>query len=379
MSQHYRFGIEEEFFVIDAASKAAQKRLPAGFRQELEERLTGDDGARGRLAGEVLPWQIEVGTAPGMSMQEVAEDLRNLRQLAGAVGEQHGLSILAAGTHPTATFDSARDTRSTRYDGMMTDLQMLAERSMVCGLHVQVELPDPDQRVDVMRRIVPYIPHFIALSTSSPFWASKQTGLLGYRLAAGDELPRTGLPEMFENNAAYERYVDALVAARMMSDSNSVWWVVRPSRTAPTLELRAPDSCTRFEDTIAIAALYRALVRFLVRNPHHNREVGTVDRAIADENKWRAQRYGIHGSFVDLTQRRAISVRDAVEGLVNLVAEDADALGSLKELLHVRTIAEQGTSADIQLAMFEEARHRTGNKRDALGTVTSWLAHTTLQ
>ncbi len=378
MAQHYQFGIEEEFFVIDSASRAIQKRLTAGFRQELAERVEGGTG-QGQLADALLPWQVGVSTAPTSSMQDAADGLRHLRQVAGMVGEQHGLGILAAGTHPTAVWDSGRDAKTSRYDAMVTDLQMLAERSMVCGLHVHVELPDPDMRVDVMRRIVPYIPHFIALSTSSPFWASKQTGLMGYRLAASDELPRTGLPEMFEDNPAYERYVNALVSARMMSDSSSVWWVVRPSRTSPTLELRAPDSCTRLEDTLAIAALYRALVRFLVRNPHHNAGVGTVDRAIADENKWRAQRYGVHGSFVDLAQRRAIAVRDAVEGLLNLVAEDADALGSLKELTQIRTIAEQGTSADMQLAMFEEARHRTGNKRDAFLAVKAWLAHTTLQ
>lgn len=376
MTQSYQFGIEEEFFVIDAASRAIHKRRPAGFHQELAERL-GRATRQGARADALLPWQVGVSTAPTASMEDAAADLRHLRHVAATVGAQHGLGILAAGTHPTAMWDSARDAKASRYDSMVTDLQMMAERSMVCGMHVHVELPDPDMRVDVMRRIVPYIPHFIALSTSSPFWASKQTGLMGYRLAASDELPRTGLPEMFEDNAAYERYVNALVSARMMSDSSSVWWVVRPSRTAPTLELRAPDSCTRLEDTLAIAALYRALVRFLVRNPHHNAGVGTVDRAIADENKWRAQRYGVHGSFVDLAQNRAIAVRDAVEGVLNLVAEDADALGSLKELMQIRTIIEQGTSADMQLAMFEEARHRTGNKRDALVAVKTWLAQTT--
>ncbi len=378
MTQRYQFGIEEEFFVIDAASRAIQKRQPADFRQELAEQVERETG-RGQLADAVLPWQIGVSTASTLSMRDAADSLRHLRQLAGTVGEQHGLGILAAGTHPTAIWDSARDAKASRNDAMGAGLQMMAERNMVCGLHVHVELPDPDMRVDVMRRIVPYIPYFIALSTSSPFWGSKRTGLMGYRLAASDELPRTGLPEMFENNADYERYVNALVSARMMSDSSSVWWVVRPSRTSPTLELRAPDSCTRLEDTLAIAALYRALVRFLVRNPYHNADVGTVDRAIADENKWRAQRYGVHGSFVDLAQRRAISVGDAVEGLLNLVAEDADALGSLNELMQIRTIAGQGTSADMQLAMFEEARHRTGNKRDALMAVKTWLAHTTLQ
>lgn len=378
MTQYYQFGIEEEFFVVDAASRAIQKRQLTGFHRELAERIEGR-ADQGPLAGGLLPWQVGVSTAFSASMQNAADDLRHLRQVAGNVGEQHGLGILAAGTHPTAVWDSARDAKGSLHDTMGTDLLIMAERRMVCGLHVHVELPDPDLRVDVMRRIVPYIPHFIALSTSSPFWASKPTGLMGYRLAASDELPRTGLPEMFENNADYERYLDALVSARMISNSSSVWWVVRPSPTSPTLELRAPDSCTRLEDTLAITALYRALVRFLVRHPQHNAGVGTVDRAIADENKWRAQRYGVHGSFVDLAQRRAIAVRDAVEGLLNLVAEDADALGSLNELMHIRTIAEQGTSADMQLAMFEEARHRTGSKREAFKAVKTWLAHTTLQ
>ncbi|QRG05852.1 carboxylate-amine ligase [Xanthobacter dioxanivorans] len=373
MSNTYKFGIEEEFFVVDANTKSVQRRMPSGFFGELKEHL-GDS-----ISVEMLQSQLEIATQPTTGTGSALDQLKDLRRTVANVAAGHGLGVIAAGTHPTATWDGVRATRANRYDGVMNELKMLGERNMVCGLHVHVELPDPDERVNVMRRLVPYIPHFIALSTSSPFWGAKQTGLMGYRLAAYDELPRTGLPEMFESAAAYERYVDALVSARAITDSSYVWWTIRPSRKLPTLELRAPDSCTRVADTVAIAALFRALVRFLVRNPHHNRDVGAVDRAIADENKWRAQRYGIHGSFVDLGERRALSVRDAVDGIVHLVGEDAEALGCLDALMHVRTIAEGGTSADVQLAVYQEALHRTGKRNEALDAVKTWLAHATLQ
>lgn len=370
---HYRIGIEEEVFVVDAATKAVARRVPKGFLAALSEAL-GD-----AVDGAFAPAQLEMTTRPGTAMGCALDELTSLRQAAAEVAAEHGLAFIAAGTHPTAAWEGGRQPGAKRSESVMTDFKMIGERAMVCGLSVRVELPDPDARVDVMRRMVPYVPHFIALSTSSPFWGSRQTGLMGYRLAAHDEMPRTGLPQMFETHTDYERYVEAMVAARAIADSSHVWWAIRPSPGQPTLELRAPDSCTRVADSIAIAALFRALARFLVRNPHHNREVGAVDRAIADENKWRAQRYGVHGSFVDLAQRRAVSVRDAVEGLVTLVAEDAEDLGCLDALLHARAIAEAGTSADVQLAVFEEARHRTGNRGEALKAVEAWLAHATVQ
>lgn len=373
MTQDYRFGIEEEFFIVDAESNAVQRRMPARFFDHLKDTI-GE-----AVTVELLQSQLEIASSPAVRPGSALDELRGLRARAAEVAREHGVALMASGTHPTATWDGVRHTQANRYDGLMHDLQMLGERNMVCGLHVHVELPDPDQRVNVMRRTLPYIPHFIALATSSPFWGSRQTGLMGYRLAAYDELPRTGLPELFEDNAEYEAYVEAMVSARAISDSSYVWWAIRPSSKHPTLELRAPDSCTRVEDTVALAALYRALVRHLVRNPHHNAQIGAVDRAIADENKWRAQRYGIHGSFVDVAERRAVPVTDAVERLIALVADDADALGCLESLLHLRTIITAGTSADMQIAVFQEAQHRTGNRGEALSAVKGWLASTTLQ
>ena len=179
----------------------------------------------------------------------------------------------------------------------MHDLQMIGQRDLLCGLHVHVALPDPDDRVDVMYRMLPYLPLFLALSTSSPFWQSRATGLKGYRLAAYDELPRTGVPELFRTREEFDAYVAALVHAGVIKDSSFIWWAIRPSLNNPTLELRAPNSCTLVEDSIAIAALYRTLAHHLYVNRWRNADLNAVGRAIVVENKWQAQRHGVQATF----------------------------------------------------------------------------------
>ncbi len=191
--------------------------------------------------GEMLQSQIEVATAPHTNIADARTELKFLRQTVANVAAEHGLAILAVGTHPTATWRSSVQTPAARYDNVMEDLQMIGQRNMLCGLHVHVELPDPDDRVDIMMRMLPYLPLFIALATSSPFWRARPTGLKGYRLAAYDELPRTGVPELFRTTAEYEAYIAALVNAGVMQDSSFVWWAIRPSLKHPTLELRAPE------------------------------------------------------------------------------------------------------------------------------------------
>jgi carboxylate-amine ligase len=201
---------------------------------------------------------------------------------------------------------------------------------------------------------------------------------MGYRLAAYDELPRTGMPPPFESKADYEAYIATLVEARVIKDATYVWWVLRPSLKHNTLELRAPDSCTRVADAVAVAAIYRALVRHLVRNRTVNADMNVVDFAIALENKWRAQRYGIHGSFVDARARRAVTVPEVVDALLDQIADDARALGCEAEVASARTILKDGTSADVQLAVHREAEHRTGSRAEAMSAVTTWLAEATL-
>src|SRR5262249_60340192 len=168
------------------------------------------------------------------------------------------------------------------------------KRDIVCGLHVHVELANGEERVEIMSRTLPYLPLFIALSTSSPFWQSQPTGLMGYRLAAYDELPRTGIPELLRSREEFDAYVEALTRAGIIEDASYVWWAIRPSLKHPTLELRAPDSCTFVDDSIAIAALYRSLARMLVRDPLRNADLSPVDRATIVEMKWQALRDGNH-------------------------------------------------------------------------------------
>lgn len=200
---------------------------------------------------------------------------------------------------------------------------------------------------------------------------------MGYRLAAYGELPRTGLPDLFADAADYRAYVDTLVAAGAIKDASYLWWAIRPSDRHPTLELRIADSCTRLDDTLAIAALYRCLVRHLLLRPALNRDLTAASRAIAAENLWRAQRYGIHGGLVDEASRSMRSVPSLLEDLVARLAEDAQALGCAAELEACRAIAAQGTSADVQLAVYEEARARAGGPAAGLAAVIDWIASET--
>jgi gamma-glutamyl:cysteine ligase YbdK (ATP-grasp superfamily) len=227
------------------------------------------------------------------------------------VAAEHGLAILAAGTHPTAAWRSAQQTNKERYDSVMHDLQMIGQRDLLCGLHVHVELPDPDDRIDLMYRMLPYLPLFLALSTSSPFWQSRSTGLKGYRLAAYDELP-----------------------------------------------------------------LYRTLARHLYLNRWRNCDLDPVGRAIIVENKWQAQRHGVHATFA--AEDGAVTVAEMLERVICETSADAEAFGCSAEINRCRAIVSSGTSADAQLAVFE-AQSRNGSRGAALRAVTEWIAAATLQ
>jgi len=243
---------------------------------------------------------------------------------------------------------------------------------------VHVELPDPDDRVDIMMRMLPYLPLFIALATSSPFWRARPTGLKGYRLAAYDELPRTGVPELFRKTEEFEAYIAALTRAGVIDDASYVWWALRPSLQHPTLELRAPDCCTFVDDSIAIAALYRSLVRRLCHNPLLNADITAVTRAIVIENKWRAQRYGVNGTFANADGSGAVTVAEQLEQVLADVLPDAEELGCSTQVARCRAIVGAGTSADAQIAVFE-AHEKSESRERALEAVNDWIAAATLQ
>jgi glutamate---cysteine ligase / carboxylate-amine ligase len=364
----YSFGIEEEYFVFDTKTRRAVNTLDPNFLREIKRRL-GE-----RVSTEMLQSQIEFVSPPCVSCEEarghLAEGRRELaREAAGC-----GLGVAAMGTFPLALWPDQTVTPHPRYQPIIDDLQMIGLRNMLCGMHVHVALPNPDSRVELMMRLTPYLPLLLALSTSSPFWQGHATGLRGYRLAAYDELPRTGLPEFFRSKEEYDDYVSALAWARIIPDASHIWWALRPSLRYPTIELRVADSCTKLDDAVSLAALFRCLVRALDRDRALNAGFDRVGRAITAENKWRAQRYGVSATFVDPFRRQPVNAAAWLDEVLDLIHEDVHAFGCAGEIAHLTSVVTEGTSADHQIAIYARARTANRAHSDALTDVIDWAA-----
>ena len=370
MSASYRFGIEEEFFLADATTRNTPGKAAKAFHDDVKQRMP--DAER-----ELMQAQIEIASKPTDDFAEARSTLTALRTTLADIGRTHRILLLAAGTHPVARWARQSHTKKDRYDKIIREAQMVEQRNMVCGMHVHVEVPRPEDRVDLMNRLLPFMPVLLALSASSPFWEGRETGLAAYRLSVWGELPRTGLPDLFRDAADYERYVATMVRSQVIPDASFLWWTLRPSIHFPTLELRVADSCTRLDDTLAIAALYRCLVRLVVRKPELHRGMTGASRAIASENLWRAQRWGVHGSFLD-EENGLIPFAVYLERLIATLSEDAEALGCAVEVGSATRIVEAGTSADRQRAVFAEAQARGDGKEEALAAVVDWMAKTTI-
>jgi carboxylate-amine ligase len=366
----YTFGIEEEFFVVDAETGALARSLPAQFLARCRDRLGG------RVGLELLQSQIETQTVPHDDPAAALAELRDLRAGLVAAAAEFDLAVIAAGTHPVASWRQQRFTERARYRMVMSDLGMLGYRNLLCGLHVHVAVPDPSRRVALMTRALPFLPLFLALSTSSPFWGGRSTGLMAYRPAAYDELPRTGLPPAFAEAAEYDAYLGALTGAGIIPDASYVWWAIRPSMSYPTLELRIADACTRVEDGAAIAGLYRALVRRLDVDADFGPAVDAVTRAITEENRWRVQRDGLDARIV-ASGGGAVTARDAITELVEALEPDAAALGDCGMADGVAAILDFGTSAQRQLDIFANARSVDRSRDEALARVVRWLIRET--
>lgn len=371
MTAHsYRFGIEEEYFLADAETRETPRRSVKPFHTEASERLP-------EIGREMLQCQVEVCTPPSTEFGEAREILAGQRDALGRLARKHELMVFAAGTHPVADWARQLPTKGERYRGILKDVGLAGRRSLICGMHVHVEVPDPAARIDLMNRLLPFQPLLFALSASSPFWQGKPTGLTAYRLSAFGELPRTGLPQLFSGPEAYERYLRIMTKAGSIQDASFLWWSLRPSIKFPTLELRVADSCTRLEDALTVAALFRCLVRCVVRQPDLNADLDGVSRALAEENLWRTQRSGTEAEIIDETSEDALPFADALDKVLALIDADADALGCGEEVERARTIVAKGTSADRQIAVFEAAREKGRTNRQGLDDVVDWLSETT--
>jgi carboxylate-amine ligase len=367
----YAFGMEEEYFLFDAKTRHAVRRVDKKFLLLTQKRL-GD-----RVMTEMLQSQLEVATPPCETFDEARAHLAHYRRELGEMAARHRLGIAAMGTFPLAYWPEQTVTPKSRYGAIIDDLQMIGYRNMLCGMHVHVAVPDVETRINLIMRLTPYLPLLLALTTSSPFWQGNLTGLVGYRLAAYDELPRTGLPELFRTNDDYREFVAALKWAKVIPDESYIWWAIRPSLKNPTIELRVADCCTRLDDALAVAALFRCLVRALDRDRALNAGFDRVGRAITQENKWHAQRYGIRATFIEPFSRSPLTLVQWLDQVIDFIAEDIDAFDCANEIRHLHSIATNGTSADQQIEIFSKALVAGRRRLTALKQVIDWVASET--
>jgi len=367
----FTIGIEEEYLLVDKETRDLAPEQPPALLAKAEEAL------RGQVSPEFLRSQIEVGTHVCRSVQEARDQLVELRSTIGAISGEFGLAPIAASTHPFASWESQHHTDKERYNVIARDLQHVGRRLLICGMHVHVGIEDDDLRIDLLGQAPYFLPHLLALSTSSPFWQGVQTGLKSYRLSIFDELPRTGLPHNFSSYSEYERTIELLVSAGLIEDASKLWWDMRPSARFPTLEMRITDVCPRIDDAVAIAALYLCILRLLYRLRRENKRWRHYPPFLIRENRWRAQRYGIEKGMVDFGKGAVVPFSDLMEELFELVAEDAAHFDCSAEIAHVRTILQRGTSADRQLARYEEAKALGGTEHAALIAVVDELVEET--
>lgn len=369
----FTIGIEEEFFVVHERTLLVEPQAHERFIARADE-LAG-----GGIHPELLQCQIETATPVCKDTGEARAHLKRLRSGLARAGNEFGLSVLASGTHPTAEWPEQQQTAKERYDQVVSELQLLAFRNLVCGLHVHVGIDNDEVRIDVMRRSIPFLPILLALSCSSPFWRGMDSGFASYRLTSYEELPRTGLPPLLDSWSEYEAYTEVLQRAGIISNPSYIWWAIRPSHKYPTLELRIADACTRVEDSLTIAALFQALVRLLVTDRTLNASLTSAERALAKENKWRAQRFGMAAELVDpLGELASVSAANAARRLVELLRPHAQALGSANELAGVERIIAGGTSADRQMKIYREALDRGLSRPNALSHVKAWIQEETV-
>ena len=350
MFEQFTLGIEEEFQIVDPSTR----ELRSHVSEILEEgkMLLGE-----RVKPEMIQSMIEVGTGVCKDIQEARADITNLRAVISELVRRQGLVILAAGTHPFSDWQDQKIFKNSRYESIVEENQIVARSLLTFGLHIHVGIANSERAIQIMNAIRYLLPHVLALSTSSPFWLGVNTGLKSYRSEVFARFPRTGIPDYFESHASFERYVELLVKTGCIDNAKKIYWDVRPHPVFPTLEFRICDIPTRVDDTIALAALFQAMVakvnKLLDQNltfrPHH--------KMLIEENKWRAVRYGLDGKMIDFGKGTEVPVRDLIHELLQFVDDVLDDLRSRKEIRHIQTILNRGTSSDEQLRVWRE----TGN------------------
>jgi len=362
MAHAFTVGVEEEFQIVDPDTWE--------LRSHVSELLTASAPALGdQIKRELHQSIVEVGTKICADVTELEHEVTRIRRELSMSAESVGLRIAAAGTHPFSSWKDQILSPGERYESIVEELQQLARSLLIFGLHIHVAVPDKASTIELLNEARYFLPHLLALSTSSPFWQGRDTGLKSYRTTVFRRFPRSGIPDQFDSWSEYEAYLDMLVELHCIDDGKKVWWDIRPHPVFGTLEFRICDVPTSPRVTVALAAIAQALVVKLYRLRKSNLGFRIYPRALVEENKWRAARYGIDGRLIDFGKRCEVPMRDLALELLAFVDDVVDELGSRKALSYVHTILSEGTSADRQLQVYKQ----TGDLR----AVVRWLVDET--
>jgi carboxylate-amine ligase len=364
----FTLGIEEEYLLVDLQTRELVKEMPAVMLDQCEA-LAEDQ----QVKPEFLRSQIEIGTRICANLTEARTALRGLRRVVIEVAEAHGLAPIAVSTHPFANWHKQEHTARERYDVLSEEMQAAARRMVICGMHVHVGIDDDELRIDLMNQFSYFLPHLLALSCSSPFWEGEDTGLQSYRLTVFDALPRTGIPERFVSYADYRRHVDTLIGAGVIQDATKIWWDMRPSGRYPTLETRVMDVCTHVEDAYCLAALIVSTLRMLFRLRSGNQAWRHYSVMLLAENRWRAMRYGYDRGLIDFGRGSLVPFAELLHEWLDMIREDAKALGCVAEVEHAKQILETGTSAHRQRCVYRDAISAGADEREAMCRVVDHL------
>ena len=363
----FSFGIEEEYYLVDSETLGLAKDPPRRLLSALKKRLGK------QFSEEYMRSQVEICT-PVCNDADAARDLLvGYRRAIAEEASRYGLVPIAAATHPFSLWRHQRHRDKPRYNDIAEDFQALGRRMLVCGQHVHIGIEQPELRIVVMNELRQYLPLLLALSTSSPFWGGEKTGLKSYRTAINDSTPRKGIPERFQSWQHFQRSVDVLVGAGIIDDASKIWWDIRPSVRYDTLEVRIMDVCPLVEDATCITSLLRCLCRYICRTHTGYAAALPCPMVLINENRWRAQRYGIDEGLIDPVSGTIVSVGVVVDRLLELIRDDAHFFDCVTEVEHARTILLRGTSADRQVACFSQLLEQGRSRDDALAGVVDQL------
>lgn len=341
----FTLGIEEEFQIIDPVTRELRSHITEMIEEG--QMILGE-----QVKPEMHQSMIEVGTGICANIQEARADVIKLRRTVSTLAGTKGLRIAAASTHPFSSWKDQKITPNEHYAALVIEMQVLAESLLIFGMHVHVGIEDREAQIHLMNAARYFLPHLLALSTSSPFWMGTQTGLKSYRSEIFKKFPRTDIPDYFGSYSEFDNYVNLLLKTGCIDKPKKIWWDVRPHPQFPTLEFRICDIPSKVDEVIALAALIQAIVAKLYKLYRKNMGFRLYRRALIQENKWRAVRWGLDGKLIDFGKQKEVPVRDLILELLEFVDDVVDELGSRKELEYIHTILDGGTSADRQLKTF---------------------------